>query len=154
MFETFQKEPAVSMGCNKLVHFSGFPKLTTEMSFGNPERPVSAAALGDLLCCRRAAVRQPNSSFSNCSTMDSGFVGNIRGHQNSGAGIVAEVLRVEKSLVDHRFWVFEESKCRVVLSSDNSHFGWFDRSDEMFDYKTFEHQLSLYVPSWMALVRD
>ena len=86
--------------------------------------------------------------------MDSGFVGNIRGHQNSGAGIVAEVLRVEKSLVDHRFWVFEESKCRVVLSSDNSHFGWFDRSDEMFDYKTFEHQLSLYVPSWMALVRD
>ena len=69
------------------------------------------------------------------------------------AGLVFIVnFHVEKSLVDYRFWVTEEGKYRVVLSSDNSRFGGFDRSDEAFEYETFEHQLSLYVPSRVALV--
>ncbi|WP_426061917.1 alpha amylase C-terminal domain-containing protein [Hymenobacter sp. B1770] len=61
-------------------------------------------------------------------------------------------LHVDKSLTDYRFWVTEEGKYRVVLSSDNKLFGGFDRTDEAFVYETFEHQLSLYVPSRVALV--
>jgi 1,4-alpha-glucan branching enzyme len=61
-------------------------------------------------------------------------------------------LHVEKSLTDYRFWVTEEGKYRVVLSSDSSRFGGFDRPDEGYEYETYEHQLSLYVPSRVALV--
>ena len=61
-------------------------------------------------------------------------------------------LHVEKSLTDYRFWVPQEGKYHVVLSSDNGHFGGFDRSDESYEYETFEHQLSLYLPSRVALV--
>ncbi|MBF9238098.1 alpha amylase C-terminal domain-containing protein [Hymenobacter sp. BT683] len=61
-------------------------------------------------------------------------------------------LHIEKSLTDYRFWVTQEGQYRVVLSSDNSRFGGFDRTDEGFVYETFEHQLSLYVPSRVALV--
>jgi 1,4-alpha-glucan branching enzyme len=61
-------------------------------------------------------------------------------------------FHVEKSLTDYRFWVTEEGKYRVVLSSDNRQFGGFDRPDESFGYETYEHQLSLYVPSRVALV--
>ena len=61
-------------------------------------------------------------------------------------------FNVEKSLTDYRFWVSEEGKYRVLLSSDNSQFGGFDRPDESFEYETFEHKLSLYVPSRVALV--
>jgi 1,4-alpha-glucan branching enzyme len=71
------------------------------------------------------------------------------------AGLVFVVnLHVEKSLVDYRFWVTEEGKYRVVLSSDNNRFGGFDRPDEAFEYETYEHQLSLYVPSRVALVLE
>jgi len=69
------------------------------------------------------------------------------------AGLVFIVnFHVEKSLVDYRFWVTEEGQYRVVLSSDNSQFGGFDRPDEGYAYETFEHQLSLYLPSRVALV--
>ncbi len=61
-------------------------------------------------------------------------------------------LHVERSLTDYRFWVTEEGKYRVVLSSDNGRFGGFDRPDEAFEFETFEHQLSLYLPSRVALV--
>ena len=61
-------------------------------------------------------------------------------------------LHVEKSLTDYRFWVTEEGQYRVVLSSDNGRFGGFDRPDEAFAYETYEHQLSLYLPSRVALV--
>ena len=61
-------------------------------------------------------------------------------------------LHVEKSLTDYRFWVTEEGRYQVVLSSDNSRFGGFDRPNEAFAYETFEHQLSLYLPSRVALV--
>ena len=61
-------------------------------------------------------------------------------------------FHVEKSLTDYRFWVTEEGSYRVVLSSDNGRFGGFDRPDESFAYKTFEHQLRLYLPSRVALV--
>ncbi len=61
-------------------------------------------------------------------------------------------LHVEKSLPDYRFWVSAEGGYRVVLSSDNALFGGFGRPDEAFPYETFEHQLSLYVPSRVALV--
>ena len=61
-------------------------------------------------------------------------------------------LHVEHSLTDYRFWVTEEGKYRVVLSSDNSRFGGFDRTDESYEYETYEHQLSLYLPSRVALV--
>ena len=61
-------------------------------------------------------------------------------------------FHVEKSLTDYRFWVTEEGKYRVVLSSDNGRFGGFDRPDESYEYETFEHQLSLYLPSRVALV--
>ena len=69
------------------------------------------------------------------------------------AGLVFIVnCHVERSLSDYRFWVTEEGAYRVVLSSDNARFGGFDRPDEAFEYETFEHQLSLYVPSRVALV--
>jgi 1,4-alpha-glucan branching enzyme len=61
-------------------------------------------------------------------------------------------LHIEKSLTDYRFWVTEEGQYCVLLSSDNARFGGFDRTDEAFVYETFEHQLSLYVPSRVALV--
>ena len=61
-------------------------------------------------------------------------------------------FHVEKSLTDYRFCVTEEGKYRVGLSSDNGRFGGFDRPDEAFEYETFEHQLSLYLPSRVALV--
>jgi 1,4-alpha-glucan branching enzyme len=61
-------------------------------------------------------------------------------------------FNVEKSLTDYRFWVTTEGKYRVVLSSDKSQFGGFDRPDENFVYETYEHRLSLYVPSRVALV--
>ncbi|GAA4034906.1 alpha amylase C-terminal domain-containing protein [Hymenobacter glaciei] len=61
-------------------------------------------------------------------------------------------LHVEKSLTDYRFWATEEGKYRVVLSSDNGRFGGFDRPDEGYAYETYEHQLSLYLPSRVALV--
>ncbi|WP_201983261.1 alpha amylase C-terminal domain-containing protein [Hymenobacter rubidus] len=61
-------------------------------------------------------------------------------------------FHVERSLTDYRFWVPEEGKYRVALSSDNAQFGGFDRPDEAFEYETYEHQLSLYVPSRVALV--
>ena len=61
-------------------------------------------------------------------------------------------LHVEKSLPDYRFWVTEEGRYRVVLSSDSGRFGGFDRPDEAFAYETFEHQLRLYLPSRVALV--
>ena len=61
-------------------------------------------------------------------------------------------LHVEKSLPDYRFWVTEEGKYRVVLSSDSGRFGGFDRPDEAYEYETYEHQLSLYLPSRVALV--
>ena len=61
-------------------------------------------------------------------------------------------LHVEQSLTDYRFWVTEEGRYQVVLSSDNSRFGGFDRPNEAFAYETFEHQLSLYLPSRVALV--
>ncbi|MFC7668074.1 alpha amylase C-terminal domain-containing protein [Hymenobacter humi] len=61
-------------------------------------------------------------------------------------------LHVEKSLPNYRFWVTEEGKYRVVLSSDSARFGGFDRTDESFEYETFEHQLTLYIPSRVALV--
>ena len=35
---------------------------------------------------------------------------------------------------------------------DNGRFGGFDRPDEAFAYETYEHQLSLYLPSRVALV--
>ncbi|WP_082116118.1 alpha amylase C-terminal domain-containing protein [Hymenobacter terrenus] len=63
-------------------------------------------------------------------------------------------FHVEKSLTDYRFWVAEEGKYRVVLSSDNGRFGGFDRPDESYQYETDEHQLSLYVPSRVALVLE
>ena len=52
----------------------------------------------------------------------------------------------------YRFRVTEEGKYRVVLSSDNGRFGGFDRPDEDYAYETYEHQLSLYLPSRVALV--
>lgn len=61
-------------------------------------------------------------------------------------------LHVERSLTDYRFWVPEEGQYRVVLSTDNARFGGFDRPDEAFAYETYEHQLSLYLPSRVALV--
>ncbi|MBU6121072.1 alpha amylase C-terminal domain-containing protein [Hymenobacter siberiensis] len=71
------------------------------------------------------------------------------------AGLVFVVnFHVEKSLTDYRFWVTEEGKYRVVLSSDNGRFGGFDRPDEGYEYETFEHQLSLYLPSRVALVLE
>ncbi|MCC3155572.1 alpha amylase C-terminal domain-containing protein [Hymenobacter sp. BT770] len=71
------------------------------------------------------------------------------------AGLVFVVnFHVENSLVDYRFWVTKEGKYHVILSSDNSRFGGFDRPDESYVYETFEHQLSLYVPSRVALVLE
>ena len=61
-------------------------------------------------------------------------------------------FHVNKSLADYRFWVTAEGKYRVVLSSDSARFGGFDRPDEGYEYETYEHQLSLYVPSRVALV--
>ena len=68
------------------------------------------------------------------------------------AGLVFVVnFHVEKSLADYCFWVTEEGRYRVLLSSDNSRFGGFNRPDEAFEYETYEHQLRLYVPSRVAL---
>ena len=53
---------------------------------------------------------------------------------------------------DYRFWMTEERKYHVVLSSDNGQLGGFDRPDEGYAYETYEHQLSLYLPSRVALV--
>ena len=61
-------------------------------------------------------------------------------------------LHVERSLTDYRFWVTQEGGYRVLLSSDAARFGGFDRPDEAFAYETYEHQLSLYLPSRVALV--
>ena len=61
-------------------------------------------------------------------------------------------FHVERSLTDYRFWVTQEGKYRVVLSSDNGRFGGFNRPDEGFGYETYEHQLRLYLPSRVALV--
>jgi 1,4-alpha-glucan branching enzyme len=60
----------------------------------------------------------------------------------------------DKSLPGYRFWVPAAGKYRVVLSSDASRFGGFDRADEEFEYETYEHKLSLYVPSRVALVLE
>ncbi len=69
------------------------------------------------------------------------------------AGLVFVIsFHIEKSLTNYRFWVTEEGRYRVVLSSDNARFGGFDRPDEGYEYETFEHQLSLYLPSRVALV--
>ena len=56
------------------------------------------------------------------------------------------------ALNSRQFRVTEEGRYRVLLSSDNSRFGGFNRPDETFAYETYEHQLSLYVPSRVALV--
>lgn len=61
-------------------------------------------------------------------------------------------FHVNRSLTDYRFWVTAEGAYRVVLSSDNGRFGGFDRPDEAYEYETFEHHLSLYIPSRVALV--
>ena len=61
-------------------------------------------------------------------------------------------FHVVRSLTDYRFWVSQEGRYRVALSSDSARFGGFDRPDEAYEYETYEHQLSLYVPSRVALV--
>ena len=63
-------------------------------------------------------------------------------------------FHVDRSLTDYRFWVTQEGQYRVLLSSDSARFGGFDRPDEAFAYETFEHQLSLYLPSRVALVLE
>jgi len=69
------------------------------------------------------------------------------------AGLVFIInFHVSRSLTDYRFWVSQEGQYRVVLSTDNARFGGFDRTDEAFAYETYEHQLSLYVPSRVGLV--
>ena len=69
-----------------------------------------------------------------------------------GGLVVVLNLHVAQSQPDYRFWVPKEGRYRVLLSTDNSAFGGFDRPDEHYIYETYEQHLRLYLPSRVALV--
>ena len=60
------------------------------------------------------------------------------------------------AIPDYKFAVPEAGIYRIVLNSDKSEFGGFDRIDDSIEYKTFEedgtNKLSLYVTNRTALV--
>ncbi len=65
-------------------------------------------------------------------------------------------FHTQNSIPDYRFRVPNPGKYKVVLNSDRSQFGGFDRVDDEMSYPTVtlfgEHFLSLYVPSRTCIV--
>ncbi|MEP4533471.1 MAG: alpha amylase C-terminal domain-containing protein [Cyclobacteriaceae bacterium] len=60
------------------------------------------------------------------------------------------------SVPDYRFRVPEKGKYKIILNSDKSEYGGFDRIDDQMSYPTVtlfgDHFLSVYLPSRVALV--
>jgi 1,4-alpha-glucan branching enzyme len=60
---------------------------------------------------------------------------------------------VGNSIFGYRFWAPEKGTYKVILNSDRSEFGGFDRVDDSLDYTTDENQhLSIYLPNRTALI--
>ncbi|MBY5958639.1 alpha amylase C-terminal domain-containing protein [Membranicola marinus] len=60
-----------------------------------------------------------------------------------------------ESFTDFHFWVPEAGTYRIILHSDATEFGGFDRLDTTVDHFTDEHQnLKVYVPSRVMLVLE
>lgn len=59
----------------------------------------------------------------------------------------------DSSIFDYKFWVPQKGSYKIILNSDDSQFGGFERVDNSITYKTNENQqLSIYLTNRTALI--